>query len=288
MSENQSSPLAVWLSSEYLSCIPSEDQEWLARIFRRFNGYPALQALWQLMDEQWARLGCNPSFMDEDDRITQFYQHPVWLLNGLFIEQHEQSQRFRRQFTEWVASKSPSKVADYGGGFGSLARMIGKRCPDTQVDIIEPHPHPLAIRLAEGTPNVRYLPTFSQNYDILIATDVFEHVPDPLALTAQAATALKIGGSFLIANCFYPVIRCHLPQTFHFRYSWHKAMQAMGLTVREKVAYGQVFQRNGGVHLDLARQVEQRSQQLWSVSRLLPKVLASPFVEIGCNRLKLS
>ncbi|MEA1048976.1 class I SAM-dependent methyltransferase [Lamprobacter modestohalophilus] len=123
--------------------------------------------------------------------------HPVWLLNGLFIEQHAQSLDNRRRFTDWVAAQSPRRVADYGGGFGGLARMIGAACPSAEVEVIEPHPHPLAIERARRSPNVHYRPALDGEYDILIATDVFEHVPDPLGLAAETAAALKPGGHYL-------------------------------------------------------------------------------------------
>ena len=52
----------------------------------------------------------------------------------------------------------------------------------------------------------------------MIATDVFEHVPDPVALAAKTANHLRIGCHYLIANCFFPVI-ARLPQLLHF-FNW--------------------------------------------------------------------
>ena len=84
--------------------------------------------------------------------------------------------------------------------------------------MIEPHPHPLAIERARRSLNVRYRAALNGEYDILIATDVFEHVPDSLGLAVETAAALKPDGHYLIANCFYPAALCHLPSTFQFRY----------------------------------------------------------------------
>ena len=97
-------------------------------------------------------------------------------------------------------------MADFGGGFGGLARFIGAALPQASVDVVEPHPHPATIALAADTPNVRFVPELSGDYDLLIATDVFEHVPNPIALAASTASHLRVGGSYLIANCFAPVI----------------------------------------------------------------------------------
>jgi SAM-dependent methyltransferase len=245
---------------------------WLTKTFEGLGWrYPTLEELWALMDEPWHDLKCDPDVMD--DRISQYYRHPVWLLNGLFIEQHDQSLENRRQFSAWVANQAPKRVADYGGGYGTLARMIGVTNQDTQVDVIEPHPHPAAISLAKTSPNVRYQPSLSGEYDILIATDVFEHVPDPLALVTDAAQHLKPGGHFLIANCFYPVIKCHLPSTFHFRWSWDTALRAMGFSPGEQVCYGRSYRHTGKVNLEPGRQIEKRSRLWYPLIERSPKRL---------------
>ena len=259
-----------YIPSHVLGHLSSDELSWLTNTYNRLGGrYPSLEELWQLMDEPWRELNCDPELMDE--RTSQYYKHPVWLLNGLFIEQHELSLENRQQFTSWVASQSPGRVADYGGGYGTLARMLGAACPNAQVEVIEPHPHPAAISLAEKTPNVRYKPALSGEYDILIATDVFEHVPDPLGLVAETSQYLKQGGKFLMANCFYPVIKCHLPSTFHFRWSWNAAMRAMGFKPGRPVCYGQNYVRMGDLSIKPARQIEQRSKRWFALIERSPR-----------------
>lgn len=108
------------------------------------------------------------------------------------------------------------------------------------------------------------------------ATDVFEHVSDPLQLVYETAQHLRVGAQYLIANCFFPVIRCHLPQTFHFRYSWDKALFAMGLEPMERVAYGRAYVRCGELNLEAARRIEQKSLIFWRYTRHLPVRLARP------------
>ena len=64
--------------------LPELERSYLINVFERYEGYPSLQQLWQLMDEQWqARLRSTGL----DERVNAFYRHPVWLLNGLYIEQ---------------------------------------------------------------------------------------------------------------------------------------------------------------------------------------------------------
>ena len=254
--------------SDAMAGLDPSERAWIEAAFARFGGYPSLEQIWQLMDEVWIDLGCDQGVMDY--RIGAFYRHPVWLLNGLFIEQHDLSLANRREITAWVAARTPCRVADFGGGYGTLARMIGMACPSTEVEVIEPHPHPAAIALAAATANIRYRPELTGEYDILIATDVFEHVSDPLALVERTAIHLRPGGYYLIANCFWPVILCHLPQTFHFRHSWDAALAAMGLVPCEAVCYGRAFRWLGEFDLHKAREIEQRSRWLFPWLERLP------------------
>jgi 2-polyprenyl-3-methyl-5-hydroxy-6-metoxy-1,4-benzoquinol methylase len=264
--------------SDELKIISPDHQQWLSDVLRSFNGLPNLNELWELMDKQWQNFDCDPKIIDS--RIGAYYAHPVWLLNGLFIEQHAESLNHRVQFKNWVVCQAPHKVAELGGGFGGLARMIGAEAPSTAIEIIEPYPTAIGVSRAEKTANVCYRPEMFGEYDVLLATDVFEHVSDPLQLLYETAQHLRIGGRYLIANCFYPVIRCHLPQTFHFRHSWGMVLQAMGLEPAEKVAYGRAFVRRGALNFVAARQVEQQSLKLWRVTQYLPGRLARPLTEI--------
>ncbi len=262
-----------YLSKEDLDYITPEEFQWLKEVFESHGGFPSLEKMWALMDQVWVTCGCDQVLTN--DCIATFYRHPVWLLNGLFIEQHQQSLYNRELFKNYIVKRQPKQIAEFGGGFGTLARMIAALLPSSKVDVIEPHPHPLAVAKAEKTVNVRYCPKLDGEYDVLIATDVFEHVLDPLQLVYETAQYLREGGCYLIANCFYPVIRCHLPQTFHFRHSWDIAMKAMGLQPADHVAYGRVYLRQGELDLEAARHIEVLSQYLWSITQHLPNRLAT-------------
>jgi SAM-dependent methyltransferase len=252
-----------------LQHLTAEEKEYLTQVFIRFNGYPNLEQVWQLMDEQWVGFGCDPTNMDE--RVTVFYRHPVWMLNGLFIEQHPQSLENRRVFTDWVTEQAPARVADFGGGFGGLARFIGQALPAAQVEVVDPHPHAAAIELAATTPNVRFVPELTDTYDMLIATDVFEHVPDPIGLAAETATHLRLGGQYLIANCFQPVILCHLPQLFHLHYGWDHAMARLGLRPGPRVGYGRAYIRLVDLDVSRARKVAACARRLYPWIEKLPR-----------------
>jgi len=267
------SNLAEWIPASDFALIKPHEMEWLTNVFNDYSGSPTLEQLWNLMDNAWRDCECDQA--NPDERLSAFYSHPVWLLNGYFSEQDAQSIYHRKHFADWVVAHAPKRVADFGGGFGSLARMIGEACPETSIDVIEMYPHPVAVERAQRTQNVRYRPSLGSNYDILIATDVFEHVPDPLGLVTETAPALNSGGLFLIANCFFPVILCHLPSTFHFRHSWDAAMQAFGFIKSDTVLYGQAFVKSQGFNLDAARLVEKKSRLLWNLLQHLPEPAAS-------------
>jgi hypothetical protein len=257
------------VSPRVLNSLSAEERHYLSDIFERFDGYPGLEQIWQLMDEQWVAFDCDPHRIDE--RVTAFYRHPVWVLNGLFIEQDPESLEHRRAFTDWVVRRQPARVADFGGGFGGLARFIGQALPNAAVEVVDMHPHPAAAAVAADTPNVRFVPKLTGEYDVLIATDVFEHVPDPVGLAAETAAHLRFDGLYLIANCFQPVILCHLPQLFYFNVAWDSVMRTMDLEPGEQVRYGRVYQRKGDIDLPAAREVAECSRRLYSWAKRLPK-----------------
>ena len=43
--------------------------------------------------------------------------------------------------------------------------------------------------------------------------------------------SVKTGVYLVIANCFYPVIKCHLPQNFHLKYTFNQFTKMLGLEV---------------------------------------------------------
>jgi len=265
--------LENFIDHTYIKFIKTNEKLWLQEVFEKFEGFPTLEKLWEIMDEVWEEFDCDAYNLDS--RVESFYSHPVWLLNGLFIEQHKESLINREVFSSWVSNQKPERVADFGGGFGSLARMIAKSSPNTQVDVIEPHSHKLAVYKSQNINNLNYKKKLEGKYDILIATDVFEHVLDPLELVAKTSLSLKYGGYYLIANCFEPVIKCHLPQSYHFYHTFNKALEAMNLEYKEKIIYGTIFKLNKKLNLNEARKVENKSKKIWLLTKYLHRRLGS-------------
>jgi SAM-dependent methyltransferase len=219
-----SAPLVV----EPAGLSPAELAAIRAMLARVGRDPPALADVWRLMDEAWAALGCDERRPDPA-RLAAFYRHPVWALNGMFAEQDAESRGHREAVAAWLRALAPARVLDFGGGYGGMARLAAAALPAATVALYEPYPSAAALALAAGHPNLRLVAEPGRGYDAAVCLDVLEHVPDPLPALAALAGALRAGGRLAIANNFYPVIRCHLPGTFHLRYSFPLFAALLGL-----------------------------------------------------------
>jgi 2-polyprenyl-6-hydroxyphenyl methylase/3-demethylubiquinone-9 3-methyltransferase len=186
--------------------------------------------MWKLMDDVWDDLGCCNINVDAQ-KIGNYYNHPIWLLYGFFVDEHELALEHRRAIVNWLCFRRDkiATILDYGGGFGTLARMIAKRDANFKIDIYEPHPTSIAIIKAKEYVNISYVDSIKIRYDCLITLDVIEHCIDPLTVFSEMIETVKINGFLLIANNFSPCIKCHLPSTFHLRYTFNLFTKLMGL-----------------------------------------------------------
>ena len=226
-----------------------------------------LDQIWFLLDRAWVQCGCD-SCSSDLLRLERFYSDPVWLLNGMFIEQDAVSIAHRLAITRAVAALAPRHVVDFGGGFGTLARMLANAMPQAEVAICEPFPPRHGIESCAPFANIVFVQELtSQCYDVLVCTDVLEHVPDPLSLLAAMVDSVRPGGHLLIANCFYPVIACHLPCTFHLRFSFDAFCSAMGLELIGSCegSHATIYRRSQLLELNWQnlRAMEVRSRQLF-------------------------
>jgi hypothetical protein len=246
------------------------ESAWIKSTLAKFAGKdPTIAQMWKLLDEAWRLYNCDPLVLD--GRISDFYRHPVWTLNGLHIECNQLSLKNREEILRWVLNIPHDRIADFGGGFGSLARMIGGECPDASVEVIEPFPSCAAQILVKDIKNTSYVEKLSGKYDVIIATDVFEHVQDPLAILIDSCRFLKNGGFYLIGNCFEPVIECHLPQNFHFLPTWGLILEALGLEQFCKINYTVSYRFHGMLNERKARDYEKASKRIYSMTRFLPR-----------------
>lgn len=216
------------LADKNLTKTEKEEIEKLLK--REKQGLDDLEQMWYLMDLIWDDYGCDNKNL-EWENVGKFYSHPVWLLNGLFIEQHDVSMGHRHAISDWIVKNNFENIVDYGGGFGTLARLVAQKDKNIKMNIYEPHPSEFGLKRVAEFENINIIGKLESNYDCLMSTDVLEHVPDPLKDFAEMIKSVRLNGYLVIANAFYPMIKCHLPQGFHFRYSFNQFAKMMGLEV---------------------------------------------------------
>ena len=261
--------MEIDLTDKNLTKTEKEEIEKLLK--REKQGLDDLEQMWYLMDLLWDDYKCDNKNLNWEN-IGKFYSHPVWLLNGLFIEKHDISMGHRNAISDWIVKNNFKNVVDYGGGFGTLGRLVAQKNADIKMDIHEPHPSEFGLKRGAEFENINIIDKLESNYDCLMSTDVLEHVPDPLKDFESMIKSVKIDGYLVIANCFTPVIKCHLPQTFHLRYTFNQFAKVMGLEVVSVL---------GGSHATIFKKIEEKENN-WRKIRLYEKLskIFFPIIEI--------
>jgi ubiquinone/menaquinone biosynthesis C-methylase UbiE len=254
-----------------LKSLKSEEIDYLSPYLEKHKGL-SFSDLVKCLDIVWTETNCDKSLSNAN--LTKFYSHPVWILNGIFSETDDESIKNRNLISELVLKLKPLKVADFGGGFGAFARILAKKNPNLIIHVIEPHPNNLSIKLSEQYENLQYCHDFESSYDCIIAMDVFEHLKDPLVEVERVGRFIRDGGYFLIANNFSPVIKCHLPSNFHYKYSWEKLMSLMNLTevptLTGEIPYGSLYQKIGNIDSKKAKMMNLFSKISYPLLEILP------------------
>lgn len=215
---------------------------------------PNVEWIWKEMDRVWDLYGLDNKKPIVEQNIGLFYSHPVWIINGLFTEIDPESKKHRNAIANFINKNGVISVADYGGGSGVLANRIAQDNSNVSVDIVEPFSSSFFIDKLSGVSRVKYIPCFSNSkYDCVIAQDVLEHVDSPIEIAYEISCSVKDNGFVVFANCFYPVIKCHLPHTFYLRHTFKYIMKKMGLCyvgVIPGAEHAIVFKKTGGLYLE--------------------------------------
>lgn len=126
-------------------------------------------------------------------------------------------------------SLAPRTIAEIGCGSGEILVELKKRRPDAQFTGFEISPQAFAICSPKQAPGLDFrqddlLQSSGEQFDLLLAIDVFEHVPDYLgflrALRDRAEyklfhIPLDLSAQALLRGTSYPVLR---EQTGHLHY----------------------------------------------------------------------
>ncbi|NJL83688.1 MAG: hypothetical protein HC890_13415 [Chloroflexaceae bacterium] len=136
-----------------------------------------LEKVWQLMDSAWDSLDCDNTKLDLD-KINKFYQHPVWILNALFIEQHDLSMQHRWSIAKWIDGNKDSikHIIDYGGGMGVLAKTVASQNRNFCVDIYEPYPNEIALAYVTNNPEIRYINKLEKIIMIVLSAPMYSNM----------------------------------------------------------------------------------------------------------------
>ena len=261
----------------------SMPQSWLSQDEARYltglpQALPTVEWVWGEMDRVWQQIGLDNRTPLDHQPIGDFYKNPVWLMNGVFTALDPVSASHREAIARRLAASEAKFIADYGGGFGQLALAITRAVPGAKVSIIEPYPSRAGIEQLQSEPRIQFVSNISaESYDAIVAQDVLEHVADPIRLAGEIAGGVRKGGIVIFANCFYPVIQCHLPSTFHLRHTFPIVMKALGLRYVGRVdgaSHAQVFERTGHLDIGSARRAER-------ISRLLGPALNLAFATMS-------
>lgn len=240
--------IVIWgffLPTEFLQ---SEQINYLKKI--NSASCPSVNWIWSEMDRVWDEAGLDNSKKLHNQDVANFYSHPIWIANGIFSATDAISIKHRNSISLQVRRFGAQRIADYGGGFGQLALMLHETNPNLKIDIIEPYPSQLGIKRVEKLSKIRFIQQFEGQYECVIAQDVLEHVEQPIELLTQMVKSTKKGGHLIFANCFYPVIKCHLPSTFYLRHTFTWVAFGMGLKFIGTVdgaKHAQVFKRVGEI-----------------------------------------
>ncbi len=244
----------IWGVSLPIVALQQADIDYLSKVASLER--PSIEWMWQEMDRIWDALGLDNQAAMQGQALGDFYSHPVWVVNGVFSAVDPISVQHREAIALFVNRIGVKRVADYGGGFAELALRLHAIAPHIHIDIVEPYPSKLGTMRVASKTVIQFINEFDGNYDCVIAQDVLEHVERPLVLAAQMVQATKLGGHLIFANCFYPVIKCHLPSTFYLRYTFTWVASAMGLKFEgcvDGTNHALVFRKVGNIHKYMLR-----------------------------------
>jgi len=225
----------------------------LKKYLKDFNesNPPKVDDMWKIMNQIWDDMGLNNKDYNSE-QLSRYYSHPVWFLNGLFVESDQESMNNRKSLAGFFKNKKNLAILDYGGGFGTLAKEITKITLSSKVDIYEPYASKYANENIQDFKNLKIVNKLKENYyDVLVNTDILEHVEKPIELIAIYNKCLKKGGMLISHWNFTPCIKCHLPKHFHFRYNFNRVVPLLGFTKEIKNdRHGHYFKKIRNVRIE--------------------------------------
>jgi 2-polyprenyl-3-methyl-5-hydroxy-6-metoxy-1,4-benzoquinol methylase len=180
---------------------------------------PDMRAIFQDCMGRFKALPHDRQFEDFDEVCMQFYNQPIYpiLEHSFYLGMHGVDRLGR--VMELIALAHPEPGASAGvvcdvavgpamiytsvlerlGGWRGAAYDISPHCVDYAKDVLALHhisPERAAVRPADA----RELPDAAESFDLVIATEIVEHLPNPSVLLAEAWRVLKPGGHLIAST----------------------------------------------------------------------------------------
>ena len=236
-----------------------------------------IKRLWQILDQGWDEALTENPELDLPNFLYKYYQHPVWLINAAFSEFDVETISDRMAAVRLSSHTQPSKILDFGGGIGTVARLCALNFPYAEtIDLVDITEFRQTIQCyLFNFSSIRILEQPDPPYDSVISTEVLEHLIDPVGAIIEINRLLRLGGSFAASWSFEPCIKCHLPQNFHLKRLMLWIIRSLGFGFygferRGSTVYGFIKQREVTPEMvKTARLLEQFSKLPLPLDRLL-------------------
>jgi ubiquinone/menaquinone biosynthesis C-methylase UbiE len=100
-----------------------------------------------------------------------------------------------------AAARKPNRLLDVGCGEGVLLNALSSMLPDAQLVGIDAVPAPPAVRWCGVTGDIaRRLPFSGEAFDVVVAGEVLEHVPNPDLMLAEFRRVLSPRGLVVLST----------------------------------------------------------------------------------------
>ncbi len=198
----------------------------------------------KLLNQVWDDMGLD-SFDVDKELLNKYYQHPIWLQNGLWIESDDPSLLNRWSLAQLATGKQ-IQVLDYGGGIATVGKLISLANSEAEIDVYAPFSFSYTQNSLKDFLAVKLVGDLGKKkYDYVYSVVVLEHIQEPIQFLLKINPLVKKGGKLVIAWNFRPGVKAHLPQNFHLRYTLKSLiMPTLGFRlVKDKSGFGLVYKK---------------------------------------------